>query len=105
MRSHSFLVAAALLAASLPAFATVFATVHGVVHDPAAPAHRRSQNRTAGRGLGVSCCMRMTNGDGEFELPAAPIGVYRLTVEASGFNTETQTISLASGTNPVLHFR
>ena len=27
-----------------------------------------------------------------------------MTVEASGFNTETQTISLASGTNPVLHF-
>ena len=34
MRRYSFLVAAALLAASLPAFATVFATVHGVVHDP-----------------------------------------------------------------------
>jgi hypothetical protein len=45
-----------------------------------------------------------TNSDGEFALPAAPIGLYRLTVEASGFTTETQTISLASGTNPVLHF-
>ena len=41
-----------------------------------------------------------TNADGEFELPEAPIGVYRLTVEAGGFTTETQTISLASGTNP-----
>ena len=45
-----------------------------------------------------------SNSDGEFALPEAPIGVYRLTVEASGFSTETQTIGLASGTNPVLHF-
>ena len=79
--------------------ATVFATVHGVVHDPqhrpiAAPkSHCRPRTRRL-------CCSATTNGDGEFELPAAPIGVYRLTVEASGFATATQTISLASGTNP-----
>ena len=34
MRRYSFLVAAALLAASLPAFATIFGSVRGVVHDP-----------------------------------------------------------------------
>ena len=102
MRRYSFLVAAALLAASLPAFATVFATVHGVVHDP--------QHRPiAGAKIALQAAdsdfvlHATTNGDGEFELPQAPIGVYRLTVEASGFNTETPTISLASGTNPVLH--
>jgi hypothetical protein len=92
-----------LLAASLPALATVFATVHGVVHDPqhrpVAGARITLQAVDSAFVLHAS-----TTGDGEFELPAAPIGVYRLTVEASGFNTETQTISLASGTNPVLHF-
>ena len=103
MRRHSSLVAAALLAASLPALATVFATVHGVVHDPE---HRP----IAGAKIALHAAdsdfvlHATTNGDGEFELPAAPIGVYRLTVEAAGFETETQTISLASGTNPVLHF-
>jgi len=102
MRRNS-LVAAALLAASLPALATVFATVHGVVHDP--------QHRPiAGAGIALHAAdsdfvlRATTNNDGEFELPEAPIGVYRLTVEANGFESQTQTISLASGTNPVLHF-
>ena len=103
MRRYSFLVAAALLATSLPALATVFATVHGVVHDPQhrpiAGAKITLQAADSAFVLKVA-----TNGDGEFELPAAPIGVYRLTVEAKSFNTETQTVSLASGTNPVLHF-
>ena len=103
MRRYSFLVAAALLATSLPVLATVFATVHGVVHDPQhrpiAGAKITLQAADSAFVLKVA-----TNGDGEFELPAAPIGVYRLTVEAKSFNTETQTVSLASGTNPVLHF-
>jgi hypothetical protein len=91
------------MAASLPAFATVFATVHGVVHDPQ---HRPIAGaKVALQAAGSDFVLHATtNGDGEFELPQAPIGVYRLTVEASGFNTETETISLASGTNPVLHF-
>jgi len=103
MRLRSRLVATVMLAASLPAFATVFAAVHGVVHDP--------QHRPiAGAGITLQAAdsafvlHATTNGEGEFALPEAPIGVYRLTVEASGFNTETQSISLASGTNPVLHF-
>ena len=80
MRRYSFLVAAALLAASLPAFATVFATVHGVVHDP--------QHRPiAGAKITLQAAdsdfvlRTTTNADGEFELPQAPIGVYRLTVD------------------------
>src|SRR5208337_3462318 len=103
MRRYSFLVAAALLAASLPAFATVFATVHGVVHDPQ---HRpiAAAKITLQAADSAFVLHTVTNGDGEFALPEAPIGVYRLTIEAGGFNTETQTISLASGTNPVLHF-
>jgi hypothetical protein len=103
MRRHSFLVAASLLAASLPALATVFAAVHGVVHDPQ---HRpiAGAKITLQAADSAFVLHAATNSDGEFALPAAPIGLYRLTVEASGFTTETQTISLASGTNPVLHF-
>ena len=33
----------------------------------------------------------------------APIGVYRLTVEASGFASATETLTVTSGTNPVVH--
>jgi hypothetical protein len=103
MRRYSFLVAASLLAASLPALATVFAAVHGVVHDPQ---HRpiAGAKITLQAADSAFVLHAATNSDGEFALPAAPIGLYRLTVEASGFTTETQTISLASGTNPVLHF-
>src|ERR1039458_8088008 len=45
----------------------------------------------------------VTGADGAFEITQVPIGVYRLTVAAPGFATVTQTLSVASGTNPVLH--
>jgi Carboxypeptidase regulatory-like domain/TonB dependent receptor len=103
MRLRSHLVATVLLAASLPAFATVFATVHGVVHDPQ---HRPIAGaRITLQAADSAFVLRAaTNGEGEFALPEAPIGVYRLTVEASGFRAQTETISLASGTHPVLNF-
>jgi hypothetical protein len=44
-----------------------------------------------------------TGADGEFELPQAPIGVYHLTIASPGFDTIEQPLTLASGTNPVLH--
>src|SRR5580658_9648851 len=96
------LAVALLLAASLPAFATVFATVHGVVHDaqhrPIAGATVTLQAADSDFALHAT-----TNTDGEFELPEAPIGVYRLTITAAGFSSATQTLTVASGTNPVLH--
>jgi len=81
----------------------VYHAVHGVVHDPQ---HRpiAGAKITLQAADSAFVLHAATNSDGEFALPAAPIGLYRLTVEASGFTTETQTISLASGTNPVLHF-
>jgi hypothetical protein len=102
MRRFYLLAATLLLAGSQPASATVFATVHGVVHDP--------QHRPiAGAAVTLEATdsdfalRATTNADGEFELPQTPIGVYRLTVAASGFANATQTLTVASGTNPVLH--
>jgi hypothetical protein len=102
MRIYSVLAAALLLATSLAAFATVFAVVHGVVHDP--------QHKPV---AGAMIALQATNSDfvlrattsfdGEFELAQAPIGVYTLTVTAPGFATVTEPVSLASGTNPILH--
>jgi hypothetical protein len=93
-----------LWAAALPAFATVFATVHGVVHDP--------QHRPiAGAAITLKAAdsefaLHVTsNSDGDFQLPEAPIGFYSLAVSAPGFATATQTLALASGTNPVLHIQ
>jgi hypothetical protein len=95
--------AAALLAASaVPSFASIFATVHGVVHDPE---HRPVAGaQVTLRATGSDFTLRATTGaDGIFELPQAPIGVYRLEVTAAGFATLTQPLTLASGTNPVVH--
>jgi hypothetical protein len=98
-----FLLVGALLAtASLPAFATVFATIHGVVHDPQ---HRPIAGAAVIlKAAGSEFVLQTTtDSEGEFELVRAPIGVYRLTVEASGFESATEAITVASGTNPVLH--
>ena len=90
------------LTISLPAYATVFATVHGIVHDPQ---HRPIAN--AGVELHAVdsefVVIAATNNEGAFDLPPAPIGVYRLDIKAGGFSTFTQSLILASGTNPFLH--
>src|SRR6516164_7369720 len=102
MRKFIFLSLAFSLAISIPAFATVFASLHGVVHDPQhrplAGAHIVLQAASSDFSVSTS-----TNTDGEFDLPEAPIGVYKLTVSASGFETVTQSITLSSGTNPLVH--
>jgi hypothetical protein len=102
MRRLSVWAVALLLYTSLPALATVFATLHGVVHDP--------QHRPiAGAAVTLAAANSdfvlhaITNAQGEFNLPEAPIGVYRIEISAPGFDTVRQTITLASGTNPVLH--
>jgi hypothetical protein len=102
MRVSSSLAAAVLVAASLPALANVFSTVHGIVHDarhhPIDGAQITLQAADSGFVLHAA-----TGSDGAFELPPAPLGVYRLSVAAPGFATVTQALTLASGTNPVLH--
>jgi hypothetical protein len=101
LRLHS-LFAFSFLFACMPALATVFATVHGVVHDPQ---HRpiAVADVTLQAANSEFLLRAKTNSDGEFELPQAPIGVYRLTVASCGFATITQPLTIASGTNPILH--
>jgi len=101
-RSNNFLCAALLLVTSVSASATVFANVHGVVHDaqhrPIAEADITLQ--AADSDFVIT---GKTNNDGEFDLRQAPIGVYKLTIAATGFATMQQTLTIASGTNPILH--
>jgi hypothetical protein len=103
MRSRTHIPAAVLLLiASLPAFATVFATVQGVVHDPE---HRPIAGATVMLQSADSAFVlrATTQADGAFTLSMAPIGVYELSVKAQGFAAATQTLTLQSGTSPVLH--
>jgi Carboxypeptidase regulatory-like domain/TonB dependent receptor/TonB-dependent Receptor Plug Domain len=81
----------------------VFATVHGVVHDAQ---HRPISGADVTLQAAESdfILTAKTDADGEFELPQAPIGVYRLTIASPGFATEEEPLTVVSGTNPVLHF-
>ena len=102
MRKHILLVSAFFLAISIPALATIFATLHGVVHDPQhrplAGAHIVFQAANSDFSLSTS-----TNADGEFDFSQVPIGIYKLSVSASGFGKISQPITLGSGTNPIIH--
>jgi len=67
-----------------------------------APAHRRCGRDTARIRLRLHDHSK-TNADGEFDLRQAPLGVYTLKVSATGFATAEQPLTVASGTNPVVH--
>lgn len=83
--------------------ATVFAVVRGIVHDPQ---HRpiAGAQVTLQSANSAFVLHAVTNADGVFNLQQAPIGVYRITIKAKSFQTMTEDLTLASGTNPVLHF-
>jgi len=102
MRRFLFFLTWFSLAASLPAFATVFANLRGVVHDPE---HRPIAKAQVSLQASDSAFLltAVTNTQGEFELPQAPIGVYTLKITAPGFAPFSQTLTVASGTNPVIH--
>ncbi len=91
-----------LLSAPIVAYATVFATIHGVVHDtehrpiPTAQIKLKAANSSF-------TLTAVTSSVGEFDFSQVPIGVYSLEASASGFASSTQTVTIASGTNPVLH--
>jgi hypothetical protein len=102
MRFAFRLAAAFLFASCIPAMATVFATLRGVVHDQH---HRPIANAEITlRAVNSAFTLRGTSDpDGQFEIAQVPIGVYTLQIAATGFGTVMQSITITSGTNPVLH--
>ena len=101
-RLVSLFSATLFLGASISASATVFATVHGIVHDPQ---HRPIAGATVVLEAAESTftLTTKTDSEGEFEVAQAPIGVYTLKISANGFATAEQPLTIASGTNPVVH--
>jgi outer membrane receptor protein involved in Fe transport len=89
--------------AGVVALATVFGTVRGIVHDP--------QHRPV---AGIQVVLKakssefsqtaQTDANGEFHFDAVPLAEYTVTVSPQGFATIEQTLSVLSGTAPVLHF-
>jgi outer membrane receptor for ferrienterochelin and colicin len=85
-----------------PARAEIFGTVHGIVHDPQ---HRPIQDANVDLRAQRSDWVQhqKTNGDGEFEFTAVPLGEYTVTVTIANFQTAMQSVVVTSGSNPVLH--
>lgn len=103
MRSHSlFFLVLSFALLSVSAWATVFATVRGIVHDPE---HRP----IAGAAITLKSdgsdfvLHAITNQRGQFDFPHVPLGIYTLSAQATGFDASSQPLSVASGTNPVVH--
>jgi hypothetical protein len=104
MRLRTCLAAACLAAmSSIPCLATVFSSLHGVVHDSQHFPVKGAQvtMKAAASSFELKA---ITGPDGEFNLESVPLGVYSVAIEAQGFASEEEVVTLQSGTNPVLHF-
>ena len=82
--------------------ATIFSTVRGVVHDPS---HRPIANAKVMLESTQSDWKRdtLTNDEGEFSVDAVPAGEYRVRIESTGFTPLERTLTVASGSAPILH--
>ena len=89
---------------SAPAHAEIFGSVHGIVHDPQ---HRPVQDAMVDLKAQRSDWVQhqKTNGSGEFDFGAVPLGEYTVTVTLANFQQAQQSVVVESGTNPVLHFQ
>ncbi len=84
------------------AFATVFGTVRGLVHDPQ---HRPVQGITVilkARNSEFTQTAQ-TDAEGQFHFDAIPLGEYTVAISDATFVAEPQTVTVLSGTTPILH--
>jgi outer membrane receptor protein involved in Fe transport len=85
------------------AFATVFGTVRGIVHDPK---HRPIAGITMVLSVKDSnyTMSAVTDDQGQFHFDAVPLGEYIVTVSDPTFVPETHSVTVLSGSAPILHF-
>jgi len=89
---------------SSSALATVFGNVRGVVHDP----QHQPVNAVQATIEATDSAYKLTTEtgiNGQFHFDAVPLGKYKVTVQASGFASQTQVLVVVSGSAPVLHFQ
>ncbi|HUA87431.1 MAG TPA: carboxypeptidase regulatory-like domain-containing protein [Bryobacteraceae bacterium] len=98
-----FLCVAALSSMGL-LHATIFGKIQGIVHDPQ---HRPVSKASVKLDALTSEFSQTTqsNDDGEFSFPTVPVGDYKITVTASGFETEQENVTVLSNSAPILHFQ
>jgi hypothetical protein len=99
----SFIVFVSLLPAAIFG-ATIFGKIQGVVHDPQ---HRPLAGATIQVQAAASDWTQTAQSDanGEFSFSAVPAGDYKITVTQPTFGNAVQTMTVESGSSPVLHFQ
>ena len=100
-RSGPLLFLALAFSASV-ALATIFGNVRGIVHDPQHLPVAGAEVVLHAEGSSWSSKAR-SNGYGEFEFDAVPVGEYLLEVNAPGFSPFEERIVITSGSAPILH--
>jgi hypothetical protein len=85
-------------------FASVYGAVRGVVHDPQ---HRPIQDAMVMLKAKSSDWVKSvtTDANGNFQLNAVPLGEYSVSVASQGFAQTAQSVTVISGTVPVVHFQ
>src|SRR6202163_4985786 len=98
-----FRLLAVLLFLVVPTLATIFGTVRGIVHDPQ---HRPVADATVTLKAKASAYTQTMQSDAEggFHFDAVAVGEYVVTVAQAGFVTQEQSVTVLSGTAPILHF-
>src|ERR1700739_2331807 len=84
--------------------ATIFGKIQGIVHDPQ---HRP----VAGAAVKLQATTSdwsqtaQTNDNGEFSVPAVPVGDYKIPIAQPQFRTLEQSVTVGSNSSPLLHFQ
>jgi hypothetical protein len=84
--------------------AAIFGRIQGIVHDPQ---HRPVAGASVKLQAITSDFSQATQADdnGEFSFTNVPLGDYKITVSEAKFETSAQTVTVASGSSPILHFQ
>jgi len=84
--------------------ATIFGRIHGIVHDPQ---HRPVAGASVKLQAITSDWSQTAQSDdnGEFSFTPVPVGDYKITVTQPKFQTSEQTVTVDSGSSPILHFQ
>lgn len=101
---HSFFAVVLVLLSALQFYASVPASVRGIVHDPT---HRPIPGaQVTLRALATGWTQTaQSNGDGEFQFDAVPVGDYEVSVSTPNFAPSQQQITVTSGKAPIFHFQ
>jgi outer membrane receptor protein involved in Fe transport len=100
---HAFASAFVVSATAILALGSILGSIRGLIHDPQ---HRPVSGATVHLHATSSEFEQTvtSNDSGEFNFEKIPIGEYSLTVQAPGFQTEEQRVSLSSGRDLKLHY-